>query len=60
MRASARDLAGVVHAHLDDCNLVLGLQAQQLQRQAEMIVEIAFATSVRGSACAAAGRWLPW
>ena len=35
------DLAGVVHAHLDDGDLVLRLQAQQLQRQAEGVVEIA-------------------
>src|SRR5438105_11477468 len=30
------------HAHLDHSDVVLALQAQQLQRQAEVIVEIAF------------------
>jgi hypothetical protein len=35
------DLAGVVHAHLDDRDLVLGFEAQQLQGQAEAVVEIA-------------------
>ncbi len=35
------DLAGVVHAHLDHRDLVLRLQAQQLQRQAEAVVQIA-------------------
>ena len=35
------DLAGVVHAHLDDRDLVLGLEAQQLQRKPEGVVEIA-------------------
>ena len=36
------DLAGMRHAHLDHSDVVLALQAQQLQRQAEVIVEIAF------------------
>ena len=35
------DFAGVVHAHLDDRNLVLGFEAQQLQGQAKGVVEIA-------------------
>ncbi len=35
------DFAGVVHAHLDDRELVLRFEAQQLQRQAKAIVEIA-------------------
>ena len=36
------DLAGMRHAELDDRDLVLRLQFQQLQWQAEMIVKIAF------------------
>ena len=35
------DLAEVVHAHFDDGVFVLGLEAQQLQRQAEGVVQIA-------------------
>ena len=35
------NLARVRHAHLDDGDLVLGLQLQQLQRQAKVVVEIA-------------------
>ncbi len=35
------DFAAVVHAHFDDGDFVLGLEAQQLQRQAEGVVEIA-------------------
>jgi hypothetical protein len=31
----------VRHAHLDHCDLVLGFQLQQLQRQSEMVVQIA-------------------
>ena len=34
------DLARVRHAHLDHRDLVLGLQAQQLHRKSEMIVQI--------------------
>ena len=35
------DLAGVIHAHLDDGDFVLRREAQQLQGQAEAVVEIA-------------------
>ena len=35
------DFAGVRHAHLDDGDLVLRLELQQLQRHAEVIVQIA-------------------
>ena len=34
------DFAAVVHAHFNDGEFVLGLEAQQLQRQAECVVEI--------------------
>ena len=39
--AEGGDFAGVVHAHFDDSNLMFGFQAQQLQRDAEVVVEIA-------------------
>ncbi len=35
------DFAGVVHAHFDDRDFVLGHEAQQLQRQAEAVIQIA-------------------
>ncbi len=35
------NFAGVIHAHLDDRDFVLGHEAQQLQRQAEVVVQIA-------------------
>ena len=35
------NFARVRHPHLDDCDLVLGLQLQQLQRHAEVVVQIA-------------------
>ena len=41
MRRERGDFAGVIHAHLNDGDFVLGLKAQQLQRQAESVVEIA-------------------
>ena len=41
MRAKGGDLAGVVHAHLQDRIFVFRLQPQQLQRQAEAVVQIA-------------------
>ena len=39
--APGRDLAGVRHAHLDDRQLVLGLELEQLQRHSKLVVEIA-------------------
>ena len=36
------DLAGMRHPHFEHCNFVLWLELQQLQRHAEMIIQIAF------------------
>ena len=36
------NLAGVRHAHFDDRNVVLRFQLQEHERQAEMIIEVAF------------------
>jgi hypothetical protein len=36
------DLAGMVHAQLDHADLVRGLQPQQSQRHADVVVQIAF------------------
>ena len=40
--ASARDLAGMVHAELDHRGAMRRAQAQQGQRQADVVVEVAF------------------
>ena len=36
------DLAGVIHSHFDDGDFVLRGEAEELQRQAEVIIQIAF------------------
>ena len=62
-RGNARqrgDLARVRHAHLDHGDLVLGLQAQQLQRKSEMIVEISQRLQAPGTARPARARCIPW
>ena len=54
------DFAQVVHAHLDDGILVLGLEAKELQRQAEGIVEIAMRFEYVEFCARARRQWLPW
>ena len=36
-----RDFAGVIHSHFDDSDFVLGLESQQLQGQAEAVIQVA-------------------
>ena len=36
------DFSGMRHAHLDDGNLLLGLELEQHERQSKMVVEVAF------------------
>ena len=54
------DFAEVIHAHFDDGVFVLGLKPQQLQRQAEGVVEIALRLEHVELRRRARRRWLPW
>ncbi len=54
------NLARMRHPHFDDRDVMLRFQFQEHERQAEMIIEVAFGLEHAKARTAERARWLPW